>query len=297
MLSLKTRFARGKPGLRTMAGLGVLGVVMAVALLSTPHGIAAEGEVAGKWGGPIDPDALQVLKGMTDYLGSQQTFAMHTENTYEDVLETGQKIQFGFSSSIVAQRPDKLRAKRWDGQSKRLFIYDGETLSMYDKGHDLFARVSAPDNIDDFLFFARDSLDLVPPAGDMVFSNAFELLTASITSGFVVGKAVIGGVSCTHLAFTTPVVDWQGWGGRRGIPRTDTRTVGPVVDWQVWIADGDTPLPYKYVLTTRDDPAQPQFITMISDWNTNPKIEDGMFDFEPPATATEIDIVRVEAGR
>ena len=274
MLSLKTRFARGKPGLRTMAGLGVLGVVMAVALLSTPHGIAAEGEVAGKWGGPIDPDALQVLKGMTDYLGSQQTFAMHTENTYEDVLETGQKIQFGFSSSIVAQRPDKLRAKRWDGQSKRLFIYDGETLSMYDKGHDLFARVSAPDNIDDFLFFARDSLDLVPPAGDMVFSNAFELLTASITSGFVVGKAVIGGVSCTHLAFTTPVVDWQ-----------------------VWIADGDTPLPYKYVLTTRDDPAQPQFITMISDWNTNPKIEDGMFDFEPPATATEIDIVRVEAGR
>ncbi len=270
MLSSNSRFARGTP-----RGLGVLAVVMAVALGLTVPGIAAAGEapVTGKWGGPIDPDALQILKGMTDYLGSQQTFAMHTENTYEDVLETGQKIQFGFSSSIVVQRPNKLRAERSDGQASRLFIYDGETLAMYDKGHDLFASVTAPDNIDDTLFFARDELDLVPPTGDMIFSNAFELLTASITSGFVVGKTVIDGVSCDHLAFTTPVVDWQ-----------------------VWIADGDKPLPYKYVLTTRDDPAQPQFVTMISNWNTDPKITKGTFEFEPPATAIEIDIVRV-AGR
>ena len=269
MLSLYTRCVRGKPGVGTVAGLGILAVMMAVA----PLGMAAEGEVVGKWGGPIDPDALYVLKGMTDYLGGLQAFSMHTENTYEDVLDTGQKFQFGYSSHILVQRPNKLVAKRWDGQSKRLFVYDGEMLSIYEKGHDLFARISAPDNIDDFLFFARDALDLVPPAGDMVFSNAFELLTASITSGFVVGQAVVGGVTCTHLAFTTPVVDWQ-----------------------VWIAEGDKPLPYKYVLTTRDDPAQPQFVTVVSKWDTDPEIKDGAFDFEPPATAIEIDVVRADTG-
>lgn len=262
------RFKAGHP-----AGPGVLAVVIAVALAFAPHGIAAGGQAVGKWGGPIDPDALQILKGMTDYLGSQQRFSMHTENTYEDVLETGQKIQFGFSSSIVAQRPNKLRAKQWDGLSKRLYVYDGATLAMYEPGHNLFATIAAPDTIDGMLFFAREALDLVPPTGDMMFSNAFELLTASITSGFVVGKAVIGGVSCTHLAFTTPVVDWQ-----------------------VWIADGDEPLPYKYVLTTRDDPAQPQFVTVISDWDTDPEIADGTFEFEPPASAIEIDIIRTDAG-
>jgi hypothetical protein len=274
MLRSISRFARGKPGVRTVAGLGVFAVAMAFALGSA-QGIAAAGEapVTGKWGGPIDPDALQILKGMTDYLGSLQRFSMHTENTYEDVLATGQKIQFNFSSSIVAQRPDKLRAERSDGQASRLFVYDGETLSMYDGQHGFFSTVAVPDNIDDFLHFARDSLDLVPPAGDMVFSNAFELLTAGMTSGFVVGKAVIGGMNCYHLAFTTPVVDWQ-----------------------VWIADGDTPLPYKYVLTTTDDPAQPQFVTLISNWNADPKIGDKTFEFEPPATATEIDFIRVAAG-
>lgn len=275
MLSSISRFARGTPRGRTVAGLGVVTVVMALALGLSPQGIAAagEGQAVGRWGGTIDAEALQLLHGMTDYLGSLQRFSMHTENTYEDVLETGQKIQFQFSSSIVAQRPDKLRAERTDGMARQLFVYDGETLSMYDGGPDFFSIIGVPDNIDDFLHFARDTLDLVPPSGDMVYSNAFELLTAGITSGFVVGKAVIDGVSCDHLAFTTPVVDWQ-----------------------VWVADGDKPLLYKYVLTTRDDPAQPQFVTLVSDWNTEPKIEAGTFDFEPPATAMEIDFLLVDAG-
>lgn len=258
-----------------VTGLGALTMVTAVVLGIVAQGTvdAGEARIAGKWGGAIDADALQILKKMTDYLGSLQRFGMHTENTYEDVLETGQKIQFHFSSDIVIQRPDKLRAERSDGQANQLFIYDGETLSIYSGGHDFYSIVATPDNLDDFLHYARDSLDLVPPAGDMVFSNAFELLTASMTSGFVVGKTVVGGVSCDHLAFSTAVVDWQ-----------------------IWIADGDEPLPYKYVLTTRDDPAQPQFVTMVSKWTTEPKIAAGTFEFDPPATAMEIDFVRVDAG-
>jgi hypothetical protein len=247
---------------------------MALALGSAPGVASANGSWgAGKWGGAIDPDALQILKGMTDYLGSLQRFSMHTENSFEDVLATGQKIQFHFSSNIVAQRPDKLRVERLDGQAPHLFVYDGATLVMYEAEKGFFATMDAPDNLDDLLHFARDSLDIVPPTGDMVFSNAFELLTAGLSSGFVVGKTVIGGVSCHHLAFTTPVVDWQ-----------------------VWVAEGDKPLPVKYVLTTRDDPTQPQFETVISEWNTDPDIDDGAFEFDPPATAMEIDIVMVDAG-
>ena len=274
MMESVSSFARGRPTVQIAAGLVALVVLIAV-VLGSPQGIASAGEtqLAGKWGGPIDPDALQILKAMTDYLGGLQQFGMHTENTYEDVLETEQKIQFHFSSDIVIQRPDKLRAEQSDGMTSRLFVYDGQTLVMFDGGHDFYSTMAAPDNIDDFLHFARDALDLVPPVGDLVFSNAFELLTAGMTSGFVVGKAVIGGVRCDHLAFTTPVVDWQ-----------------------VWIADGDTPLPYKYVLTTRDDSAQPQFVTVISKWTTNPKIDSETFDFDPPATATEIDFVRADAG-
>jgi hypothetical protein len=249
-------------------------VTVAVGLLWLP-GVtaAAEAPATGKWGGAIDPDALQVLKKMTDYLGGLERFSMHTANTYEDVLATDQKIQFGFSSNVVIQRPDKLRAERTDGFVDQFFIYDGASLVVHDGHHDLFARVAGPDNLDDLLHFAREYLDLIPPAGDMVFTNAFELLTSGITSGFVVGTSFVGDVKCTQLAFTTPVVDWQ-----------------------VWIAEGDAPLPYKYVLTTRDDPAQPQFITRITKWNTDPEIGDDTFNFDPSPTAMEIDFLFVDSG-
>jgi len=218
-----------------------------------------------------DPDALQILKRMTDYMGSLETFSMHTENSFEDVLVSGQKIQYDFSTSVVISRPDKLFAERTDGAVDQFFVYDGAMLSMYESGHDIFAAVTAPDNLDDMLVFSRDVLDLVPPAGDMVFTNAYELLTAGITSGFVVGEAIIGGVRCTQLAFTTPLVDWQ-----------------------VWVAEGNKPLPVKYVLTTRDDPAQPQFITLISLWNTDPMIPEGLFDFIAPATAAVTEFVFID---
>jgi hypothetical protein len=247
---------------------GVLTVVLAGVLA-----VASPALATGKWGGAIDAEALQLLKGMTDYLEGLQTFSMHTENTYEDVLATGQKIQFHFESSIVAQRPDKLHVKRTDGMAKQLLVYNGAKFSIYDPAQDIVAVIDAPATIDDFLHFARDALDLVPPAGDMVFSNSFELLTAGLTSGFVVGETVIGGTECVHLAFTTEVVDWQ-----------------------VWIATGDSPLPVKYVLTTTDDPAQPQFVTNISNWNIEPEIKDGLFEFEKPTTAMEIDFIRVDSA-
>ena len=264
-----SRSVRGTPRFRIAAVLAAIAVLTAVALC--PENATAGS--SGKWGGAIDPDALQIFKGMTDYLGSLQRFGLHTENTYEDVLETGQKFQFHFSSSVVAERPDKLRVERTDGQATHTFVYDGERLSMVQPELELYATITAPDNLDDFLHFARDSLDLVPPVGDLVFEDAFELLMASVTSGVVVGKAIIGGVTCDHLAFRTPLVDWQ-----------------------VWIADGEQPLPHKYVLTTRDDPAQPLFMTLISEWTTEPKIEDGTFVLEKPADAMEIDFVLVGAG-
>lgn len=261
-----SRFARGIPW--STIGPGVLTLALAISL-----GVASPVLAAGKWGGAIDADALQALKGMTDYLEGLQAFSMHTENIYEDVLATGQKIQFHFESSIVAQRPDKLRVERIDGMAKQLFVYDGAKFSIYDPAQDIVAVIDAPSTIDDFLHFARDALDLVPPSGDLVYSNAFELLTAGMTSGFVVGETVIAGTPCVHLAFTTEVVDWQ-----------------------VWIATGDKPLPVRYVLTTTDDPAQPQFVTTISKWNTEPEIKDGLFEFTPPATAMEIDFVRVDTA-
>lgn len=270
MLSSIQRSARGTP--KTRSVMGILAVAVMALALWVPA-VQSDAQVTGKWGGAIDPDALHILKGMTNYLGNLQQFGLHTENTYEDVLETGQKFQFAFSSNVVVQRPDKMVVERTDGIAEHLYVYDGETLSAYHAEDGFFATVPVPDNLDEFLHYSRDVLDLVPPAGDMIFTNSFDSLTANVTSGIFVGQAIVDGVLCNHIAFTSPYVDWQ-----------------------VWVADGDMPLPYKYVLTTKDDPAQPQFVTWMSNWEVVVELEDGIFVFEAPDGAVEIDYIVVETS-
>ena len=221
----------------------------------------------------IEPEATRILKRMTDYLGGLQRFSVDVENMVDDVLVSGEKLQNDFSSSAVISRPNKLRARQTGYQLEQELIYDGKTVTIHNHESNYYASAAAPDNIDDMLHFARDTLDIIPPVGDILFTNAFDLLMASVTAGGVAGKAIVGGVQCDQLFFSSPLVDWQ-----------------------IWIADGDQPLPYKYVLTTKDDPVHPQTIVQMSNWNVAPEVNDAMFAFTPPRGAKKTEFIRMDTG-
>jgi hypothetical protein len=210
----------------------------------------------------MDPDAARILKRMTDYLGKLQRFGVDTSGTLEVVLVTGQKIQFTSAARDTVQRPDKLRSERIGDLISQSFYYDGRTLTIFNPGDGYYATVPAPNTIDAMVDFARDSLDVIAPAGDLIATDAYQRLMADATSGFVVGKAVIGGVRCDHLAFRSGVVDWQ-----------------------VWIEDGDQPLPRKYVITSLDVNQAPQFELLMSNWSIDPAIKARYFEFTPPPGA------------
>ena len=249
--------------------LWLAAVVATLGIVASP----AEFQAARAEGSAIEPEATRLLKRMTDYLGGLEEFGVQAENWLEDVSVSGEKTQNGFTSSVKIQRPNRLWAERTTHDSKQEFLYDGKTLTIYNPKTNHFASESAPDNLDDTLHFARDTLDVVPPVGDLIFSNAYDLLTAQITSGKVIGKALVDGVVCDHLAFRSPLVDWQ-----------------------VWIAEGDEPLPYRYVLTTMDDPAYPQYTVTMSNWNPELKFDKKVFEFIKPAGATQIEFLRSDTG-
>jgi hypothetical protein len=248
--------------LRTAVALFALGTI--APSITAPTDVLAQAPT-------VEPEATRTLKTMTDYIGSLKSFSLDTDNMLEDVLVSGQKIQYDFTASVLVQRPNKLRGERTGDLLNQLLVYDGKTLVIHNRQGNYYAVADAPDNIDDALHFARDTLDVVPPTGDMVFTNAFDLLMGPVTTGFVVGKSMVNGVRCDHLAFRNPLVDWQ-----------------------IWIADGDRPLPHKYVLTTMDDPAHPQYIVLMSNWNVSPKVSDSMFSFTPPKGANKIDFLRMD---
>ena len=211
------------------------------------------GQAAG-----VDPEAEGLLKNAMAYLAGQRAFTVDTENSIEVVLTSGQKIQFDNAVRVFIQRPDKLRAERLGDLVDQVFYYDGRKLTLHNPVDHYFATVPAPDNLEAMLDFARDSLDIVAPAGDLVYRDAYELLMEGVTSGFVVGTSEVGGVPCKHLAFRAPQVDWQ-----------------------IWLQEGDQPLPRKMVITSTDVVNHPQFTVVMNRWDLGPEFDPAIFSFTP----------------
>jgi hypothetical protein len=221
---------------------------------------AAHAQSAG-----IAPEARQILKASTDFVASQQQFSTSTRNTLDVVLKSGQKIEFNSTGRQSVQRPDKLRAERTGDIVHQVFVYDGKSLAMYNPDDKVFSQIGAPGTLEDMLDFARQKLDIVAPASDLIYKNAYENLMEGVTEGTVVGKAVIEGVRCDHLAFRAPQLDWQ-----------------------IWIQEGPQPLPRKLVITTLDLPNAPEFSVTVTEWNLQPTFDAQTFSFTPQAGAREI---------
>ena len=241
---------------RKAAALFALGVLVLSATVSTE--VRAQAPA-------VDPAATQILQRMTDYLGSLQKFSVHTQNTLEDVLDSGHRVDFDVSADVIISRPNKLHAERKGELIDQVFYYDGKTLTLYNPSDKVYATEPAPGTIEEMLDFARESLGLIVPAADLVYRNAFPLLMQDVTMAVVVGKSVIGGVKCDHLLFSRPGVDFQ-----------------------VWVADSGQPLPYKYVVTDTGTPARLSITTVMSDWNVAPAVADARFTFVPPKGAKPI---------
>ena len=207
----------------------------------------------------VDPGAVKVLRGMTDYLSSQKQFSVQVRHMREDLLDSGHRVDFEMSAKLIVSRPNKLQVERLGHLVDQNFYYDGKTLALYNASQKVYAKVPAPGTIEEMLDYARESLGIETAVADLVYRNAFPLLMQDVTLAMVVDKEVIGGVRCTHLLFSRPGVDFQ-----------------------VWVADGGPPLPHKYVVTDTGTPALLSVTSAMSGWNVAPAVADAQFTFVPP---------------
>jgi len=247
--------------MKTMHHLRI-GAIVAVVVAAT-FAQAAQAQPAG-----VDPEARRIFKAATDYLAAQKRFSVETSSTFEGVLASGQKLEFDDGVRLRVQRPDRLRAERSSGLVTQVFQYDGKAFTLHERNSKVWATLAAPPTIDEMLDFAERRLDLVAPGGDLLYSNSYDLMMRDVESGFVVGKAVIEGARCDHLAFRKPDVDFQ-----------------------IWIQEGAHPLPRKLVITARDVPGAPEFSVTMRAWDLAPKFAPGTFTFTAPKGAKQIEFL------
>ena len=212
-------------------------------------------------------DSAKILKSMTDYLGNQKSLSASFDSDIEIITPELQKIQFASSGQMKLSRPDKLRVRRTGGYADVELVYDGKTISVHGNNAKSYVQADLPGTVDQMIdaIQARSGVGL--PGTDLLFSDAFDVMTASVLDGEHIGLGVVDGVECEHLAF-------------RG---SDT-------DWQIWIETGAKPVPRKYVITSKTIAGAPQYTLKIKEWKTDVPAEADAFVFKPPADAKKADL-------
>jgi hypothetical protein len=214
--------------------------------------------------------AIDALKAMGAYLRSLKTFAVRADTTIDEVLTSGQKVQFAGTLDYRVQTPNRLRAEVNTDRRHREFYYDGKSLTQYAPRMKYYASIPAPGTLSELVQAADQKYGLEIPLADLFLWGTDKGGLDDITDAMYLGPARIVDRDCDHYAYRQQDVDWQ-----------------------VWIERGKRPLPCKMVITTTDEPSQPQYSAVLK-WDLAPKLNPSTFTFAPPKDARKIETATVQ---
>jgi hypothetical protein len=158
-----------------------------------------------------DAAVLKRLGEVGSMLRALKHFAVRADAVTDEVLLSGQKLQFSSTIEYQVSNPDKLRASVRSDRKQRDYYFDGKTLTQVAPRNGYYASVPLPGNIGEGMIAVAQRFDIEIPLADLFLWGTPKDGLADVTSALLVGPARIGGVDCDHFALRQPGVDWQVW--------------------------------------------------------------------------------------
>jgi len=217
----------------------------------------------------VEPEAVAALSKMGNYLRSLKEFTVHGDTAIDLVTEDDQKLQFPGTVDYKVRAPDGLQLDVQSANRHRQLFFDGKQVTIWSPDTKFYATADAPGTIRDLLARAEDKYGITLPLADLFLWGTDKAPVSALTDARRVGEGRIGDCECEHYAFRQPGVDWQ-----------------------IWIQPGDQPLPRRFVITTKDDPTEPQYESTMT-WNTNASLPASAFTFTPGRDAKPIRLVEL----
>jgi hypothetical protein len=214
----------------------------------------------------IDPAIDKQLHAMSDLVAGAKTLSFECYAISEQVLPSGQKVEFARNQKVSLRRPDAVIATVVGDNENLQFIYDGKTVTCSNAKAKVYAQTAAPATIDDTLDMLALKYGMVMPLADMIFSDPYKALASQVRTGQDLGVGYVFQTKCRHLAFRQESVDWQ-----------------------IWLEDGPKPWPRKLVITYKETPAQLQYTAYFHDWTPDAAFPADALKFVPPTGVTKID--------
>jgi len=213
-----------------------------------------------------DDDAKKLLKGMSDYVSSQNSISFNYDADLEVVTKDDQKLSLLSSGDIVLNRPDKVRFSRTGGFTDIEGAFDGKTLTLFGKNANIIVQADAPGTFDQLVDALQEKFRRPLPAADLLLTNSYDELMSDVTDIKDLGSGVVGGVECDHLAFRKKEVDFQ-----------------------IWIAQGSKPYPCRFSIASRSVAGGPQYSVQTRDWKTGDQVAKVDFTIKEAANASKVE--------
>jgi len=228
-----------------------LGRIMLVTLLACP--VAASADEAPE----ITIKGL--LSAMADTLTGATSITVHVEKTFDDILATGQKVQYSGAIDIALRRPDRIYVSYGDTFASREVWFDGSQFVLQDHKARVHGQLPAAGTVDATLDAIAEKYNVVMPLAGLFGDDVKQVMEENLSGGLYIGLDDVEDVPAHHLLLSSDSSDWQ-----------------------IWIDAGETPLPLKIVVTDITQPGEPQKSFVFTDWDLAADLPDSDFTPEIP---------------
>jgi hypothetical protein len=238
--------------------------VAAPARVPVPLPVPAPASAVPRARPAIHPTAMSALDRMATYLRSLQEMEVQSDMTTDDVLASGQRVQYGGKIKLRIQRPDRMAVEVVTDRKNEQMYYDGTTFTVYQPKVAYYASFAAPPDLRGLVDVLEKRYGIDLPLADLFRWGTNTAQIDAIQRATYLGKSEVRGKRSSHYAFHQADIDWE-----------------------VWIQDGDQPVPLKLAITTLGEKSQPQHVDVLT-WNLEPKPDPLAFTFNPPPNAQRI---------
>jgi hypothetical protein len=215
-----------------------------------------------------DPEALAVLKSSCDMLAGLKSYSFMAHVDRDFAYHTGDSVRLTQSMRVTAKRPDKFRVELRGDDRDAVYVYDGKSFTAFDADKGTYGVMEAKGDTDATIKHLIKTYGVNTPLTSLLFADPGADINLEKVVGRYLGIHAAGGTRCHHLAF-----------------------FGQDMNWQIWIGESDG-LPRKILITDKMLPGWPQYMAVISKWDTSAKLAPGEFTFTPPKGARNVPVLQ-----
>ena len=213
----------------------------------------------------IDTVAVSILDKMSAMIGELHSCSVVARSNYDVSNSQLGLVKHSEEHHVYIGGHNKLLIRTDGDKGSKSLLYNGKTLDYYSVDKNQFTRTEVPGTVIEMIDYMNKKYGIVFPVADFFYPGFVDDILSETSNLVMLGTTRVDGKECFHIA---------------GTAKDKT--------YQFWVANDAFSLPVKMVIVYTDKPMNPQYEATYSDWQINPSLPAGIFEFNAPPNAKKI---------